>query len=354
MELTKQDSTKLKGLAALSMVVLHLFQTNAWQGLYEPLLFIAGKPLVFWFALLADCCVVIYCFCAGYAHALLREKTDLRDYIYGGGERLARFAVSFWVVVLAFALVALLVGEPYPWLRVLNNMTFYSLDMNAAWWFVRTYILLVLFSPILLAGMRKWNWYYFLGGAAVLYCIGYLLRFKPGYLPVESSFASNEFALFGTSLLPYVLGIVFYQKKGFSRLSTFVRYTERPAWLSALVCIALVLILTVLHGFVPSLAIAPLTGLGLICAFHFCPKGKAGNAVFAFLGKHSTNIWLTHMFFYMTLFPGLVFKARWVLPILLFTLALCVGSSVFLQVLQTTLWRCIEWCKNRIAQRWRV
>ena len=37
MELTKKDTKMLQGLSVLAMVWLHLFDTNNYQGLFEPL-----------------------------------------------------------------------------------------------------------------------------------------------------------------------------------------------------------------------------------------------------------------------------------------------------------------------------
>ena len=45
------------------------------------------------------------------------------------------------------------------------------------------------------------------------------------------------------------------------------------------------------------------------------------------MGKHSTNIWLTHMFFYLTLFEGLVFQARYPAFVFLLMIVLCLSTS---------------------------
>lgn len=57
MELTKQQIKITKGIAILFMLLLHLFCTKNYQGLYTPILFIKDIPLVYYLALFGDCCV---------------------------------------------------------------------------------------------------------------------------------------------------------------------------------------------------------------------------------------------------------------------------------------------------------
>ena len=62
MELTKKQVKMTKGIAILFMLLLHLFCTKSYGGLYTPLILIEDVPLVYYLALFGDCCVAIYCF----------------------------------------------------------------------------------------------------------------------------------------------------------------------------------------------------------------------------------------------------------------------------------------------------
>ena len=66
MDLTKNQIKMTKGVAILFMLLLHLFCTKTYEGLYIPLIFIGDTPLIYYLALFGDCCVAIYCFCSGY------------------------------------------------------------------------------------------------------------------------------------------------------------------------------------------------------------------------------------------------------------------------------------------------
>lgn len=61
--------------------------------------------------------------------------------------------------------------------------------------------------------------------------------------------------------------------------------------------------------------------------FNLLKKSVWVQKIFLFLGKHSTNIWLTHMFFYAVLFKNLVWKAKYPLVILGYMLGLCFCCS---------------------------
>ncbi|MCL2507596.1 MAG: hypothetical protein FWF05_00325 [Oscillospiraceae bacterium] len=106
MELTKKDSQMTKGFAIVSMVVLHLFQRLDYQGLYHPLIYLGGKPMIFYIALLADFCLPMYCFCSGYAHHTLWKK-DGSHYYKNILVRTGKFLLNYWAVLIVFSIVGL-------------------------------------------------------------------------------------------------------------------------------------------------------------------------------------------------------------------------------------------------------
>ena len=71
MDITKRDSKMLKGVAILSMLMLHLFCRR--ENLpYAPLLWI------YYFALFGDICVAVYCFVSGYAHYMQSSEAEIK------------------------------------------------------------------------------------------------------------------------------------------------------------------------------------------------------------------------------------------------------------------------------------
>ena len=103
MELSKNQVKITKGIAILFMLLLHLFCTKAYQGLYTPLVFIEDTPLVYYLALFGDCCVAIYCFCSGYG-LLISYKNNNEKYIKNNLIRIFKLYVNYWIILFIFVL----------------------------------------------------------------------------------------------------------------------------------------------------------------------------------------------------------------------------------------------------------
>ena len=106
MDITKRDSKMLKGVAILSMLMLHLFCRR--ENLpYTPLLWIGGTPLIYYFALFGDICVAVYCFVSGYAHYMQSSEAEIKK----RWKHLLHFFIPFWVIAAVFSLIGLLTGN---------------------------------------------------------------------------------------------------------------------------------------------------------------------------------------------------------------------------------------------------
>ena len=78
-----------------------------------------------------------------------------------------------------------------------------------------------------------------------------------------------------------------------------------------------------------------ITGICTFFVFNLLNKPFWIENIFLCLGKHSTNIWLTHMFFYcVDPFAGLVQKGQYPLVMMLFILILTIGTSSFIKLIQ--------------------
>lgn len=70
---------------------------------------------------------------------------------------------------------------------------------------------------------------------------------------------------------------------------------------------------------IPNVFFAPFSGFIMITMFALWKKPKWLENIFMFLGKHSTNIWLTHMFFVSSLW---IYFAKYPLAIFLLLIAI--------------------------------
>lgn len=176
-----------------------------------------------------------------------------------------------------------------------------------------SYAVLVLISPVLLKAVKRGSPIVVLGAGFGIYCAAYYVRFKLGY----SNWFLGKFGPFGMTLFEYLLGALALKHRVFSHLhQIWNKIPKTVRWL-----LAAMLMLGMLYGHtkvVPNLFVAPVTGFIVMTLFHFWNKPQLVQKIFLLIGKHSTNIWLTHMFFYSVMFKNLVYIAKY--PLVFFYL----------------------------------
>lgn len=325
MDITKRNSKMLKGVAILSMLMLHLFCRR--ENLpYTPLLWIGGTPLIYYFALFGDICVAVYCFVSGYAHYMQSSEAEIKK----RWKHLLRFFIPFWVIAAVFSLIGLLAGNA----EIPGSLTKFALNCltiqnsyNGAWWYANTYILLVALQPLSRSFAERCPAWLVMLLTFGFYTVGYGIRFW-GWGACDSmvlSWIIMHIGLLGTSYFPYMIGMLFCKKQVISLLrqqtAAIGRRTMQIITLIIFVC------MIVAHGIVPPLFVAFITATVTIVLLCICPIPKWTTDVLCYFGEHSTNIWLVHMFFYGSLFGGLAFRAKYPIPVFLFLLALSLAAS---------------------------
>lgn len=200
---------------------------------------------------------------------------------------------------------------------------------NGAWWFLTTYVFLIMTSSFLNRWTKKLNLWLIVIISLAFYVLAYIQRIKTPFIFDSKiiEWCIRQLALFGTSQFPFIVGILFANYNIYSKL---LRWTKKWKWKN--ICYLTIMIgMLIVHGFIQTLFIAVFTGIIFICVFNLLDKPKWLERVFELLGNHSTNMWFTHMFFYMIYFRKLVYAPQ--NPILIFTvlLLLSLGSSYIIQ-----------------------
>lgn len=310
-ELNRNDTKMLQGLCAVAMVCLHLFN-RSHEGLFQPLLFLGGIPLSFYISLLCDFCVMGFAFCSGYAHMALYDNTT--DYYKNRVKSLKRLLTNYWVIVIIFSMISILIGKaelmPGNFKKFVLNILLLDQYYNGSWWYMLVYVVLIAISPVILKAVQKSVKYSMIIGV-IIYCIAYYVRFRVS----SDSWCVIKFGPFGMTLFEYLIGAIAYKIQFFTELYKYWKRIPRVYYKP----ISLIVFIVMLLGrvmIIPSLFFAPFTGIVIITLFHFWEKPRSVERLFMFLGKHSTNIWLVHMFFYATLFYNFVYIVRY--PILIF------------------------------------
>ncbi|MBO0962176.1 acyltransferase, partial [Neobacillus sp. MM2021_6] len=133
----------------------------------------------------------------------------------------------------------------------------------------------------------------------------------------------NSIVLVGTSQLPFIVGSIFAKVKVYSKIN--ILFNDLA--MKNVLCLLGIFFLVIIHAFYESMIIAPITGIAFICLFNMIDKSAKFQKFLDFFGNHSTNLWLTHMFFYMTIFPNLTFAPKYPILIFLWLIILCLISS---------------------------
>lgn len=334
MELTIKDTQIAKGVAVLGMVMLHLF-CRIEQLPYTPLIWCGNIPLIYYLGLFGDLCVPVFCFCSGYAHYLMADaqKNSYPKRIPG---KAIRFLCNYWIVVILFSGLGLLFDRSYQipgsWANFAGNMLLVGMNYNGAWWFVTTYLLLLALSPILAALTKKANGFLLLAASFIIYFAAYVLRFNHPltFTNPVIDWVWNQTVLFGTSQLGYFAGMVC---RKYSLIGTVRSHLQSRTLLRRIVIFALPAIAFIGHCIIQSVFVAPFTAAAVLTGLFLAKHPLWAERSFLLLGKHSTNIWLVHMFFYHKLFAGFAFSAKYPVLILALMLAVSFGSSLVIDLL---------------------
>lgn len=344
MEFTKQDMKITKGVAILFMLLLHLFCRKHVNGLYDTYPMIKGVPFAYYIGLFGDACVPMFCFASGYGLyiSLNQEKGFI---IKKNFMRILKLLINYWVVLTLFVIVGVLVGKseilPGSPTKFLLNFFVLSNSYNGAWWFVQTYIILVLLAPVLFKGIKKYNSIVLVFLSGLIYLVSYIQRIKH-VLDLgdntELTMFVNATVLVGTSQFPFIVGSIFAKDKIYSKF--YNKLVLFP--MKNLICIAAILLLVLFHSFYESMIIAPITGIAFICFFNAINKSNTILKLLDYVGTHSTNLWLTHMFFYMIIFPKLTFAPKYPLLIFIWLIMLCLASSYIINFLYKPMIKMID------------
>ena len=319
-ELTKDESKILKGIAILFMIGLHLYNRIDIENYYNASIMINNNPLIYYISFIFDACVPIYCFCAGYAAYINQNKSKKSSLI--------KLLINYWVILILTCILGLLLKDksiPGNIFDFLSNAFLYNISYVGAWWFMQTYVLLTLTSTFLINFINKVKSLFILILVLFIYVVAYYFRIIH---PITNyQLIINPLVLYGTSVFPYIMGIMFRKHNIISIIrNKITKY-------SSFIGICIIILCVFLHIVIKSMFIAPFIAIVLICGYSLLHIDGIVKKILLFFGKHSTNIWLTHMQFYMIFFSKIVFCTKTVLGCFVILICMCLISSFFINTL---------------------
>ena len=346
---SKKDALMTRGLAIISMVVLHLFCRQGADVLGTPLIWLnESKPLVYLFGFFSEICVPLYSLCAGYAQELLYEqnRSSRKDRMH----RIGKLLINYWIIVVLFSILGLFFDStgnmPGSWSDFAKSLVLLH-SYNGAWWYLHTYIIMLMIpSHILLWPVRKLKLVPGLLLCFVMNCAWYAIQ-RIGLLPDAATlFPAAGFVLTEVEnligILAYIwAGAYLCRNQCMERAEKWFDQKVQKKWQKA---VLLSVFLAVFLGFntLHKSVLIGIVAMTVFFLFNLWKKSRTTERIFLFLGRHSTNIWLTHMFFYIYVFTGLVQRAKYPLFMLGFMMILCIMTSYIVQTIYKGLERILN------------
>lgn len=317
--ITKNKSLSLKFIAATLMVLLHTFafpERIDSNLMYISLFKINGIGIEVYVGRFGSICVGMFIFLSGYGlYVVYRGKASYQQIL----KRIYKFYLNYWIIFLLFIPIGIYKGKYIFRLKELTlNFGGIIDSYNGEWWFIRLYIMLLISFPIIVVIINKYNKNTILIVSFIMNILGYGLT----KLGISLGITSGLIALLGLFLggqFLFIFSIIIAKEGLFDKLSTNLNINKKIYWI--LLCITMTTMILIMD--IP--IIGEVSKLILIPIFIFILTNiLSEQSIISKLGKHSTNIWLTHSFFCYYLFQQ-------------FTFALKYSMLIFIQLMVVTI-----------------
>jgi peptidoglycan/LPS O-acetylase OafA/YrhL len=322
MELSKSDTTAIKGIAILLMLWHHLFLNTVAYGTLTHSLAVVFKV-----------CVALFLFVSGYG--LTKQYSQLEKPYFKNTvkfllRRYANFFLSYWFCFVLVVLVGNLAGysfqDAYPASR--NTLKCILLDFFGQmgydsylkpWWFNKMIIQLYLVFPCLFLVLRN-KCLSFVGLALIVFLQLFAKRI-PG----------NVFFIVEGGLPAFYLGMLCacYQ---------LVPELKDLKWKLILfvACLLICLGLSIVHLKVvkdPYVAILLRASMAFCVIVAYKSIGNKHVSVLEFVGKYATIMYLTHILF-VKLIPGVIYGVKYSVLIFVVFVAVCLAAAMLIDALE--------------------
>lgn len=305
--LTRQDTAVMKGIAICAMLCHHLYTCPEMIGVGV----VPYTGVLAWLGVLGKVCVALFLFCSGYGLAANYKPVSIEDDLKFIGRRLLKFYLNYWVIFIIFVPITIFVFhrplsaaycEEYVWghlvLDIFGLLGWQS--YNITWWFNTLIIILYLLFPLLHRAIRWKPWLVVLVGMVVM------------RLNTHVPFDTLDLCIWQ---FPFMFGIVWkLSEEKYVKILEWLAQHRLVAIFGAL-CLLIAFIIIRMFPVIPHWSGVRIDGF-VACAVAMCVvtilrNSKYLMATFAFLGKHSINIYMIHTFFNGYWHPEWLHAGEW-------------------------------------------
>lgn len=325
--ISKNKSLSLKFIAAIFIVLTHIFpkvgQVDTLK--YIPLFYWNGYPIEQYIGSLSGICVGIFTFLSGYGLYISCNKNIKYKEIF---KRINKLYINYWIIIAIFFPIGLYMGVyKFEIKEFILNLLALRTSYNHPAWFLRLYVMLILIYPLLIKIVDKYNKNIVIIVSFITNIIGMIIT-KLYYISGLNSIVIDLIAILLGGQFLFLLGIIVAKYSIFNKIKEKIG-DSKIKYYSMFVIITM-FIITVIDISV----IGEIAKLILIPIFIFTLSTIISEDIFiSRLGKHSTNIWLIHAFFYDYLFGDIVYAPKYSILIFLCLIILCLFASYIINLI---------------------
>ncbi|MEJ3720846.1 acyltransferase family protein [Paenibacillus polymyxa] len=317
-ELKLVETNIAKGIAVILLLIHHLFAfPDRLKYDYVSLFSLFHERGEFYLGHFGQIAISIFLFLSGYG--LYKSNVQNPQHLMQKSfTRLSKIMINYWVVFLLFIPVGLYFFgtsdrfQHNSIMDFLRNFIALSSSYNGEWWFLYDYILLLLIFPVTFQAFQRNAWVTLLIAGLVFY----------------NSYSQGNYYSIMYWQLPFMIGLFFAKYKLYSWMNKIYNSIIFNNILFDIVVLVLLFrFRTTSQWFEKTtidMIIAPVV---ILVSIHLMNKLKLTRP-FAYLGKNSMNIWLTHTFFCYYYFQSIVFFPKISILILLWLTLLTVLASI--------------------------
>lgn len=307
----------VKGIALILLLWHHLFylgnDAGLWYGFGD-----IGTAVITKTATMSKICVAIFLILSGYG--LVVSENSHQKGVAGTYERITKLLFEFWAIYILFVPLGFFLGNTTPadiygaGIKGLCNFVNDFLGVaeligtpsyNSTWWFMGIILSFYTLFPVLYHGIKKCP--YIAITVAVYICFVHDMYW----------------------LLPFTGGMYLAEANIIQRLLS-------ASGRAKLVVLTVLLIVAIPTKLIFGIKADVIFGVWIVLATAILVKEewKSGQAL-AFIGKHSSNIFMFHTFIFSRYFKEAIYWFRYPPVILVVLLVLCLVISVGLEKLKS-------------------
>lgn len=324
---TKKHTQMTKGIAIILMLIHHLFAYPD-RLKYQYIGFLKLEQNIGEFGKI---CVAMFLFLSGFGvYYTLYKSNTIKESFKKSINKIKLIYFNYWIVFLLFIPIGfLLFNVKFNLLELLLNFLGIESSYNYEWWFFRTYIILLISSPVFINKISNKNllafFEIFFGFvlSKILMIIG-----NGGYLLEE---VVN--LLIWTPC--FYMGVYFAKFDMFDYLKQLFKKIKLD---NKIIYLIIGLLIICFNNHIPGGTgrDALITPIFIICIINIFDDSKAAG-ILTHLGKHSNNMWLVHSFFCYYYFQKVLFSTKISVLILLLLIVLSLLTSYVINYISSIL-----------------